>query len=119
MPHGVGGGHCFNHEGGREVGHEGEHHDESGAETPSSAPECCRERQGTRAHDQVEDVDEPGHRGVERRSSVGARSGDAYRHVGPLDDPYLCIRTAERQSSMYENSSHDGPLYNELQRTCC
>ena len=73
VPHGVGSGHGFDHEGSREVGHEGEHHDQSGAESPSGAAERCRERQGTRAHDQVEDVDEPGQRGVERRSVIRAR----------------------------------------------
>ena len=109
MSHGIGCGHGFDHEGGGEVGHEGEHHDEAGAEGPSGVAERGRQREGARAHDQVEDVDEPGHRGVERRSSVGAaRSGDACRHVvGPWDDPYLCIRTAKRQSTMSENSSHD------------
>ena len=102
MSHGVGCGHGFDHEGGCEVGHEGEHHDEAGAEGPSGVAERGRQREGARAHDQVEDVDEPGRRRVEGRPSsssaaAGARSVAARGHGGRLGDPYLRVKAARQR----------------------
>ena len=98
MPHGVGGSHCLNHEGGREVGHEREHNDDSGTETVAGVAKRRWERQGPRAHDQVKDVGESGQRGVQRGSQTALRAtpGTDPRHGECFRDPPY-VRAAKKK----------------------